>query len=106
MPGRREARLAIARDDPGAPTLLELWSGFLVDIDVHDLKVDKEFFSRGMTLAWAVSSRAHSAIVTRPINSLALRFPRDAEGGDGWSDGSHERTCDHGCPEEIPAGVA
>ncbi|MDX2539742.1 hypothetical protein PV437_42310, partial [Streptomyces scabiei] len=32
-----------------------------------------------------------------------LRFPRDAEEVDSGSDGTHERTCDHGCTPEILA---
>jgi Winged helix-turn helix len=35
-----------------------------------------------------------------------LRFPRDAGSGDSGSDGSHERSPDDACPEEVPAGVA
>ncbi|MFE2277703.1 hypothetical protein ACFXAE_10670 [Streptomyces sp. NPDC059454] len=34
------------------------------------------------------------------------RFPRDAEGGDRGSDGSHERSIDHGCTQKVLAGVA
>lgn len=37
---------------------------------------------------------------------LHLRFPRDAEDADSGSDGTHERTCDHGCTPEILARVA
>jgi hypothetical protein len=35
-----------------------------------------------------------------------VRFPRDAEEVDSGSDGTHERTCDHGCTPEILARVA
>ncbi|WP_457735336.1 helix-turn-helix domain-containing protein, partial [Streptomyces scabiei] len=35
--------------------------------------------------------------------STDLRFPRDAEEVDSGSDGTHERTCDHGCTPEILA---
>ncbi|MFI8888625.1 hypothetical protein [Streptomyces sp. NPDC053813] len=38
--------------------------------------------------------------------SPLLRFPRDAGRGDRRSDGSHERSPDDACAEEVPAGVA
>ncbi|MFD3537813.1 exonuclease domain-containing protein, partial [Streptomyces sp. NPDC058664] len=44
--------------------------------------------------------------LTRYYRNPEVRFPRDAAEGDSRSDGSHERRSDHGCPEEVPAGVA
>ncbi len=38
--------------------------------------------------------------------SVLLRFPRDAECVDRGSGGTHERNIDHGCPQEVLAGVA
>ncbi|WP_372412104.1 transposase [Streptomyces luteireticuli] len=40
------------------------------------------------------------------LAAAGLSFPRDAESVDRGSDGTHERTFDHGCPEKISAGVA
>ncbi|WP_414167200.1 hypothetical protein ACMATS_06210 [Streptoverticillium reticulum] len=40
------------------------------------------------------------------VHGVTLSFPRDAESVDRGSDGTHERTFDHGCPEKISAGVA
>ncbi|MGW0998325.1 IS3 family transposase [Streptomyces sp. NPDC002523] len=38
--------------------------------------------------------------------SIQVRFPRDAGMGDRGSDGSHERSPDDACAEEVPAGIA
>ena len=53
----------------------------------------------------AVSGVRHAVEVGDQVR-FAVRFPRDAGKGDSRSDGSHERSPDDACPEEVPAGVA
>ncbi|MCX5316023.1 hypothetical protein [Streptomyces sp. NBC_00154] len=66
---------------------------------------------RRVTTSRARLERAQILAWTSPIPPLGwaavvLRFPRDAGNGDSRSDGSHERSPDDACSEEIPAGVA
>jgi hypothetical protein len=53
-----------------------------------------------------LDARVGTGCPLRATGRADLRFPRDAECVDRKSDGTHERNIDHGCPQEVLAGVA
>ncbi|WP_443079357.1 TetR/AcrR family transcriptional regulator C-terminal domain-containing protein [Streptomyces sp. P5-A9] len=65
-------------------------------------------FEFGLRLPWTDCVLADGECRRRHLTSLTthVRFPRDAGMGDRGSDGSHERSPDDACAEEVPAGVA
>ncbi|WP_372462441.1 MULTISPECIES: ABC transporter transmembrane domain-containing protein [Streptomyces violaceusniger group] len=79
--------------------------GLAEDVTVR-LRCDLFQHLQGQSDAFFSAARP-GALVSRLSGDVqGVRFPRDAGRGGRGSDGSHERSPDDACPEEIPAGVA